>query len=225
MPDGITYAGQPVVLDIDSQLRDYLETRWPPSRWPHARERLSHKSTPFPFFRRNRAGLFASPYPECPPPKINELIVPTGASRYARALVVVDRARLQSIAAEVWGETIDLSSSSLPESWGDSSYSAGLVFEYNEAQFYWPMYALAPLLLDATGQHDLWLLPLVDARYFWNRTADHIDDVETWDELIAEIKTKLGLGLELAAPMDVAAGWVATNIFVKPLFGRELKPV
>jgi hypothetical protein len=208
MADGITFAGEPVLLELDSQLREYLEARWPASTWPHSRNRFNFQAFPYPFFQKNRAGIFASPYPEIPSPQINELIVPTGASRYARTLVVVDRETLETIATSLWGSSVSLGSGSLPTSWGDSQNAAELKFLYNEKTFVHDMHSLAPVLLDATGTRQLWLLPLVDERYFWNRTAElaDLESIDSWESLVASLSTILDTTLSVGAAVDANYG-------------------
>ena len=162
---GVTYAGQPAVLDFDRTVEKFVAARWPESRWPTAGDRLDTHSTASPL--TSEGNRFRLPYPKLPAPRINELIIPTGASRYARGLFLFSREGMGEIARRVWGYSGDFSS--VPNFWGINNLKANLEIDYNES-ISWPMFALPPVLVSPTG-FNLWLLPLVDSRYFTARDS------------------------------------------------------
>lgn len=191
MPDGITFAGVPALLDVDDRVRAFFEQRWPPSAWPFASNKTDRQPLANPFFQKNRAGIFTSPYPDCPAPKINELIIPSNAGRYAKALIIVDKKSLEDIpftADPIEGKWWNLEKSLLEFNYqGDAPGNLQRVL--------WNMYALTPIRCDPTINANLWMVPLVDERYFWNRAAgDGLMSfyADTWDDLIQNIAGVLG---------------------------------
>lgn len=202
--DGITYAGQPVLLDLADQLGDWVSQRWPASRWPTHESRLRRKLDSSPWGDTS-SDAFVLPYDDTPAPQLNELIVPTGASRYARGLFMVDEKALIEIAKVVWGSTSDISPTSDP--WGPSQSAASFSVEYNGQTFAWQFYALQPLpvkgeFVEASTSDGLWLLPLVDYRYFLIRKAFSTDVPQdtAWSDLFSLLKTSAGVfGLTVSA--------------------------
>jgi len=184
MPNGVTFAGVPAVLDYDRAVERFVAQRWPASRWPFAQSRNDKPVTANPFQGHETLSRFRLPYPDVPAPRINEVIIPTGASRYGRGLFLFGREEMEQIAASVFGFSGSLES--LPEKWGTSDTAAELRIEYDDT-FTWQMRALPPMLIDATGSNQLWLLPLVDFRFRLSQlSADSVlSQGETWEDLIA----------------------------------------
>jgi hypothetical protein len=192
MPDGITFNDVPVLLDVDDAVREFFEQRWPASAWPFAYGKTDRQALAYPFFQKSRAGIFASPYPECPAPRINELVIPSNAGRYAKALVVLDHESIKDLSVL----TDDLIGG---EWWHGEKFTFKYEYQGNVAgnlqRILWTMYPLTPIRCDATISANLWMLPLVDERYFWNqKEADPaiFESVETWEDLIQNIATALG---------------------------------
>lgn len=188
---GVTYAGQPAVLDFDRTVEKFVAARWPESRWPTTCDRLDTHSTASPL--TSEGNRFRLPYPKVPAPRLNELIIPTGASRYARGLFLFSREGMAEIAKRVWGYSGDLSSIPNYGIWGIKNTKERLEIDYNESVS-WPMYALSPVLLAPSGSADLWMLPLVDARYFTAR-ENILQDNElqpgiTWGGLIDKLSNE-----------------------------------
>lgn len=183
---GVFFAGQPAVLEIDGRIEKFVDSRWPESRWPTADGRLGFELTADPFSGTNSA-RFHLAYPDVPSPRINEVIIPTGASRYARGLFLFGREQLAAIAGQVWGYFGDLSAIP-PTGWGISNNSAILTIQYDRTAS-WPMFALPPVRLDATGGNNLWILPLVDVRYGTLKTSitGQSTQGETWAGMVSRI--------------------------------------
>ena len=188
MADGVSYGGQFLPLDIDRQIATFVSRRWPDSRWPTSCSRLEIPLRANPFANRSLGGRFALPYPELPAPRLNEVIIPTGASRYGRALFLIGGDQLDALAG----------SSDASESSGGETDFLPLVIEYNGQRFEWQMAKLTPVLLDATGTESLWLLPLVDRRYFWKQTpaSAALQRSDTWADLFASLGTAIGQALD-----------------------------
>lgn len=181
---GVTYAGQPAVLDFDRTVEKFVAARWPESRWPTAGDRLDSHSSASPL--TSDGNRFRLPYPKLPSPRLNELIIPTGASRYARGLFLFSREGMAEIAKRVWGYSGDLSSIPGPVSgWGIINKESSLEIDYEDS-ISWPMFALPPVSLDASGGNSLWMLPLVDSRYFASRVPVRTETPPflSWAQLI-----------------------------------------
>lgn len=100
-----------------------------------------------------RVGLPVGNYPRPPKPRINSLYWPTGAMRWAHGLFLISKGNLDAVLAACAGEQ--------PEVFTLTSGLSGI-----EAS----LFALAPRPVSAPGvapNNRLWLLPLVDVRYFW----------------------------------------------------------
>lgn len=131
---------------------------------------------------KGAAGPAKPPYPELPPPTLGRLIWPTGANRWAYFLALADSQIVKDLA-----------------SIGNSGATLSIngVIEPT-------MYPLTPRRITCVeGRNKLWLLPLVDQRYFWQ--SAHMgevslvpdDDFETWTDLFSWIGNRLGLTVTL----------------------------
>lgn len=141
---------------------------------------------------RRRGGFSVPNYP--PPPtrfRINSLYWPTGASRWAICYVMVDGETL----AGIRGDTNDFTDAAyLTLNDGASEDNQGIAA---------PMFGLAPRRIncvpDLDDKENLYILPLVDERWFWQfkhmGEIDKPDDVTTWAQLYSWIATRLGISL------------------------------
>lgn len=104
-------------------------------------------------------GIPVGNYPLPPKPRINSLYWPTGAKRWSHGLFLIDGENLATILAGVAnnsGGTLSIVDD-----------VAGLTAGVNTT-----MYLLPPRPISPPGVNEnsrLWLLPLVDARYFWQQ--------------------------------------------------------
>lgn len=201
MADGLTYAGFKACLDVEDRVGSMLRLLWPESRWPFRDRRWSEgfqSST----LRTNRDPWLESPYPLDPCPRINELIIPTGAARYAKALLLFDHPTMLEVAYSVWNWTGNSQQTGSPEEledidfsgiWGAQQNYRDLVATYGGKTLTWSMTALTPQLL--TG--GLWLVPLVDRRYFLHRNLRSIEFADgvdmSWGTLFDELEAISGL--------------------------------
>ncbi|QDV26357.1 hypothetical protein [Aureliella helgolandensis] len=194
----VTIAGEPVAHDWQCQLRHFLRDRLPPEDMLFARwqNRVIRENT----LSCDGSSWLQTPYPELPPIQIGELQWPSGASRYARALYAVDWQTLQAIAVTAWGYTPPESLETfVPDDWGNDNYSIELVINDGVRQLLATVFALPPYRVSGFGR-ELWLLPLVDERYFANMVAHVATEFapEGWEELFYE----LGVDLEIPVTSD-----------------------
>jgi hypothetical protein len=157
----------------------------------------------------SRNGLQHLPWsapPHEPPPRIGVLRWPTGACRWATAHFLVTDAELDLFDA---ADSTKLWTSAGPQArtlaLSDTADGTGGV----ECS----MYALPPRPLgtprdypQATGTDELglYLLTLVDARYFWWWKSAAVEAGGTWAELFAEIGAGLGETISLATAVEAA---------------------
>lgn len=135
-------------------------------------------------------GLPQYNWPEPPPLCINSLYWPTGATRYARGLFLAT-GRNKDLILGIAGSS---NNSPLPLKIGDDE--AGKTIETD-------VYVLGPRPIsgidtgEMIGEETLWLIPVVDERYWWATSLPvdepGVDETTTWSELLAEIAGSLGV--------------------------------
>lgn len=131
--------------------------------------------------------LWHLPIPHIPPlPEVfpGRLCWPADASRFATFFAVVDDVDLTTIGT-LFGE--------------NGPQSATLQFTPDVTGEIEPlsvtMYPLPPRpLLQVPGQNGLWLLPLVDQRYFWQMQCGDFG-ATSWSALISQVGTALGISI------------------------------
>lgn len=189
----LTYAGVPLLLDDrDGAVQEWLD------RYLCTADLTAIGATSP---AREAGGVYdALPRPnwtDPPPPRLNTLWWPTGASRWARFYGLVDTAGKDAILeATNDGKDVGLlhmeatAPTAEPIEGGGSAWGFGGAIDA-------PMWLLPPRPLtaqtrpdnDAFVQH-LWLVPLVDARWFWQWSS--VDPTaDTWDDLATAIQDAL----------------------------------
>jgi hypothetical protein len=141
-------------------------------------------------------GLPVYNWPAPPQPRLNTIWWPTGATRWARAWFLVTRETRDKIISKVH-KGGSLAAKTL--SWGDDSDQSSS--EPLEAE----MYLLSPRQISSVyNDQEAWLLPLVDERYFWQfLNGGDLTDINkdtTWDELISELTSALGITASTTVP-------------------------
>lgn len=209
MPDSsVTIAGQPVVFDYGAQVREFLADRMP------SQENLFSRWQPAPKMHAaivDNYEQLTAPYPPLPPIELGELQWPTGASRYARALYLVDNASLKAISLAAWGLGSDITT--IAEDWGTNITAVPVVID-GEETFETYMLPLPPHRVPGDGA-ELWLLPLVDARFLRMQIAyDPSSTPGNWAALFTDLATTLGITLSVGA---VHADWgIPDGLTIKP---------
>lgn len=129
-------------------------------------------------------GLPLPPRPYPPSPRGGSLWWPTGASQFARAHFVVDTATLTAIRSQL---VTDAGSSTAGYVAADLILDDGL----GGAAVETAMHFLPPLPL--VGSEDLYLVTLVDERfYWWFRPTISLSAVTTWSGLYSSLGTGIG---------------------------------
>lgn len=210
----LTYAGVPLLFDIDKQLADFLDRN----------QRLdelvlngepAHKAgwQGNPTSNSTNIGLPTINWPQGPAPKINQLYWPcTGASRWAEGLFIctgeqkklIDTCFNASNGAELtwWvGQTPIMDSLEADSTAGSRT---------GERAVYWRMWPLAfrriagcnhdteldpDGILDHDDDYDLYVVHLVDKRYWWQfvDAPDICQYTGNWADLIGYLCTQLGI--------------------------------
>lgn len=214
----ITFAGVPLLLpDPEGRLERFLDSyqcldAWrvfaPQSTWQTAER--GHARSGF----TAAVNLAAPNWPFVPKPRLNTLYWPTGAARWARGLFLATGNQVQRILTEIAPSS---GGATLGDSYGDlvlrDDQSGTEVVAVG-------MHLLQPRPISTSsrpiispsnpGEESLWLLPIVDDRYFWQwidlgaiDPGDALDETSTWSDLWTLIQTALGTTITRAAvPAD-----------------------
>lgn len=126
-------------------------------------------------------------WPSVPPLNINQLYWPIGATRWARGYFLIDNTTKTALSQ-------------------DFASTAGMTLKLNNVEFK-DIYALQPIPVNALGLSDtksnqLFILPLVDKRYFWQFRNVSLtitpSSPTTWNDLYGDIGTALGVTISYA---------------------------
>lgn len=196
----ISYAGVPLLLpDEDGELARFLDHYLPLEDLRLFGERPVSVESNRTQSREGcgaRTGLGRPNYPAPPRLKINSLYWPTGASRWAHGLFLCTGAALLEILPTVTSAS--------------GSTSAVLKMSDEDRQsLSTSMHLLPPRKLTAVVDPDndsLWLLPLVDERWFWqlkNAGDMEVTSSSTWASVFTALGTAIGSTIEhVAADAD-----------------------
>lgn len=188
---GITFAGESLLLpDSEHQLEQWLDFALPLDDMRLFGEKpvglTDSRDTPR-GSQASKVGLPRPNWPEPPKLKINSLYIPTGATRWAVGLFLVDRSIMNALRSEVGYA----GSGSLVL---DDTDLSGNAVTVTRTMYMLPEREASNLF--TTAGAGLCLLPLVDARYWWQwkHLGDYdLDSSSTWADLFAEISTALGV--------------------------------
>lgn len=164
------------------------------------------------------------PYPNFslpPPMRFNSLYWPTGASRWSFGLFLVDAVRLEKILEKVSG-TAPRESRNEPQQLvlTDTGFDAEVksddfsIDTKNRIALSTEMFALPPRPVSPTVYEDgLWMLPLVDVRYYWQWkstrefAASDYGECGIWDDVFVEIEDELDVAPSGLTWDEVADGY------------------
>lgn len=152
-------------------------------------------------------------------PKLNTLYWPTGASRWACGLFLANTTEKNKMLAAV-GTTNERKTLYIGDDFDQNSSTAGAGIAVQ-------MHMLPPRPIvhralversaDSTspvesGAEGLWLIPLVDGRYYWQwkDTGDLDAEGDTWTELFDKLETALGITLTTDT---IASTYLCPNIY------------
>lgn len=197
----LSFGGHALLLpDPDGELMRFLDRYQPLDDLQLFGEPKSLKSDRWSSRWESRLtiGLPVANYPAMPRLQLNTLYWPTGASRWAYGVFLCDGATKNKIVADAH----DSNTNALTFKFGDTE----------QQQLETEMYLLPPrpvAVLDSQGDSDLWLLPLVDDRYWWQflstgNTLEAADGTYLWDDVFSALN---GIGPTFTHD-DVAAAYL-----------------
>jgi len=102
-----------------------------------------------------RVGLPVPNYPDPPRPRLNSLYIPTGAGRWAQGLFLCD-----------WSTLLEIDKVVEASDYGEAT----LEIDDGETTLSFTMLALDPRRITESGDNPIFLLPLVDYRWWWQWT-------------------------------------------------------
>lgn len=194
----LTYAGVPLLADNpEGDVQRWLD-QWLPlsdlriAGWPPA--------------IYNRGDIPLPNYPPPLQPRLNTWYRPVGASRWSFGLFLADASRKAAILSAVGAannpQTLSLE---FPET-DDHRFRRG-----------WQAYLLPPRAVgvDANDGEGLWLIPLVDERWYWQflSAGDFaVGSATTWADMFNLLKVRLGMADLDASP--VSADYGSPNVWV-----------
>lgn len=202
----LTYAGIPLTLpDADGELAYWLRQNLNVADLVEfgspTLAALSPKRGLLPWLgeRKGMGQTFAN-YAAPPAPRLNTLYWPTGATRWARGYFLATEEQKNKITAQAHAE---LANAPLSLRWGDSSDRPVM----SASMYLLPPRAISRDKAKHSSSESLWLLPLVDARYWWQfRNVDdlEVDDTTTWATLFSDLSTALDVTVSLPTAADAA---------------------
>lgn len=206
----LTFAGEPLLFpnaEVDAflarnlELLDLSQFADQPARRASARHACRSR------FEQNKGlGLPIVNWPAMPPPRINTLWWPTGATRWAMGWFLATRKTRDAILKKVRPSS---------QSAGLNKASLGIGDDLDNSTDTpvnaIDMYLLPPRPISWTDEDgndgDLWLIPLVDERYFWqfiNVGDISVTTSTTWASLFSTLGTALGSTITVASSVESA---------------------
>lgn len=141
---------------------------------------------------RRGIGLTSANYPAIPQLGLNTLYWPTGATRWSAGLFLASHDSKDKLLSAGSG--------------GASSHPLKMAAGKMEIEA--EMFLLPPLPLGSQSPTaDLWIVPLVDARYWWQYRSFGSSEVTydtTWSQLFSNLGTLLGESIDLGSGVDTA---------------------
>ncbi len=199
----LTFAGEPLLFptaELDAwmarnqELCDLGQFASVPAETHSARHACRSR------FEQNKGlGLPVVNWPAPPPPRLNTLYWPTGATRWAMGWFCCT--------TEVRDRIIDKVHSSSGNNPGvlgiGDDLDGSSITPVNAISMY--MLTPRPMTKGDDSDLDVWLIPLVDERYFWqyaNFGDNTVSTSTTWESLIATLGTQLGVSITIASNIE-----------------------
>lgn len=199
----LTFAGEPLLfpdvqvmawMERNQDLADLCIFGQQQSRFSSSRHAVRSR------FEQNKGiGLPVWNWPTAPAPRLNTVYWPTGATRWAYGLFLATRQTRDRIISRVHSSNGNVAATL---SMGDDLDGGGL------SPYSMDMWMLNPRPVSSTASdEDLWIIPLVDERYFWQFKA--VADLEvttstTWATLFSTIATALGVTVTVSSSVEAA---------------------
>lgn len=212
----LTFAGEPLLFPnakIDAflarnlELLDLSQFADQPARRASARHACRSR------FEQNKGlGMPVINWPAMPPPRINTLYWPTGATRWASGWFLATKATKDKILDKVRGSSSSSGVQAKALAIGDDLDGSTDTPVHSIDMYLLPPRPISSTLQpDGTGEadskNDLWLIPLVDERYFWqfmNAGDISVTTSTTWATLFSTLGSALGVTVTVASAVDAA---------------------
>lgn len=153
----IKYADQALCLkDPDGRVQAFMDAYQPLEdlrQWSTPTWALSSRRHPRSAVRERSGGIAVPNYPAPPKLRLNELYWPTGAGRWAYFVGLASKTIKDAVVATAYANGNDAQTLVLETNQGDAIQTE--------------MHLLQPRPVSCTDGETLWLLPLVDERYYW----------------------------------------------------------
>jgi hypothetical protein len=198
MADAVfSYNEIPLLFDQDRQAQRFLDRFLPFQDLVVPPDNPAHHDWQGNTYGQGRAGLPRPNYPPPPQPRINTLYWPTGAVRWARGWFLCDQAGVDALTDFNDPDSCWVDGYAVPKTLKVSTPSTKDPDPPDPYVLECEMYLLRPLRVTATDDEafgDLWLLPLVDARYWWQfqRCGDLTASLADWATLVTALGTRIG---------------------------------
>lgn len=202
----ITLGGQPLLMpDSEGELLRWQEAFQAARQYDLFAEPTSLASNKNGTQResaRTGPGLPIANYPEPPEARINQLYWPTGATRWARGYFLAADPAVTRIISKSANYTTPLDLKI-----ANSDAVSGLTIK---------VYLLPPRPITyseaSNDRAQLWLIPVVDERYFWNHQYGAVDlatdPATTWAELYDDLTTQAGIAAANAISISPPASYL-----------------
>ena len=185
------YAGVPLLFDHNQQAQRFMDRYLPLEQMVAPPENTARDDWHSNSMGQGFIGLPRPNYPPPPPPRINTLYWPIGATRWARGWFLCDTEGVEKLTDTNWSDSPWSGCKSVGK---DFKASAPVLGGDDASQYVLTafLYMLRPHRITATNDKsfgDLWLVPLVDRRYFWQFerfTFSRYDapELASWDALL-----------------------------------------
>lgn len=206
----LSFGGVPLLLQdpdgiADDHVRKYLDTRlasiFTPDLTCYTEDRntarLNNSASEI-----QQVGLPCPNYAPAPKPQINTLRWPTGATRYAQGLFLIDGSNLTAILAALAG-----ANGPQPLVMNAPANAAAIRPDsgINPNMYLLPPRPISPPNVPANER--LWVLPLCDSRYFWQWKPVPYESTyyTSWGQILADLQTALGITIT-APSVPIAYG-------------------
>jgi hypothetical protein len=205
----LTFAGEPLLFptpEVDAFLARNLELCDMRQYGAQQRRIASGRHVCRSRFEQDKGlGLPVIAWPEPPAPRLNTLYWPTGATRWAQGWFLASNDTLTQIL-----KNIKPTSENSGVKKGSLGIGDDLDGTTDTPVNFIDMWMLPPRPLTAVsgqGTNRLWLLPLVDERYFWQYIGVDslaVTSSTTWDSLFSTLGTKLGVTVSVQSSIEAA---------------------
>jgi len=188
----LSFGGLPLLHDQDHGAQDFFDQYHPINGMITEIEESLHRTNSRTGGRGDAyVGLPLPNYPKVPPLRVNQLYWPTGAARWARGYFLCDFEVFTTLSLGI-----------------DQPREFKAVVS-DEQSFVAEMYALHPRTVSNTrkSKENLYLVPLVDERYFWQFRNFGTTAITTWNALFTSLETQLDIAILSTNP-----GWPTTRV-------------